>query len=241
MKQRVSIILPTFNEVQNAPLLVNAILEQLKEQYECEILVVDDSSTDGTLSAVNKLNLPMVRTVSRNGLKPSLGASIYDGIKRCQGEYIVFMDSDFNHPPHLIPFMLQSLAYFDCLSGSRFLYGGAMDNPFRYYLSWMFNIFTRLMTGGFITDNLYGFFAFRRSVLLSLPLEEIFWGYGDYAIRLLFEMQKRKKTILQFPVVNGKRIYGTGNTRFLKVFVKYTIAVLSLVLVQKMQRRKAAL
>jgi len=62
----------------------------------------------------------------------------------------------------------------------------------------------------------------------KLNYDDIFWGYGDYCIRLLYYLQKQKTNILQVPAVNGDRRHGRGNSSFLKVFMQYTVETLKL-------------
>ena len=101
-----------------------------------------------------------------------------------------------------------------------------MNNKVRLILSWVFNIFVRLSTGGQITDNLYGFFAIKRHIIERCNYDYIFRGYGDYFIRLIFCLQRDSVAILQFPAENGDRMDGKGNKAFLKTFFQYTAATL---------------
>jgi dolichol-phosphate mannosyltransferase len=163
---------------------------------------------------------PFVRTILRT-CNRGLANSIRTGLEHALGEVLVVMDSDFNHQPHYIPFMVRNLEHFDCVSASRFLYGGGMSDRSRQGMSWIFNIFTRVMTGGEITDSLYGFFAIKREVLGRVDFNRVFWGYGDYCIRLMYFLQKQQASILQFPAINGRRLTGEGNQKFVKIFVQY--------------------
>ncbi len=223
----ISVILPAYNERKNVPLLLVEIHEALGSR-EHEILLVDDDSPDGTAEVVKEMRLPYVQIVPRCGPR-GFAASIFDGVVAAHGDLLVVMDSDFNHQPKYLPFMIENLKYYDCVSASRFLYGGWMDGRVRFKASWIFNIFTRALTGGQVTDSLYGFFAIRREVLAQCPLERIFWGYGDYCIRLMFFLQKMNAAILQFPAVNGRRLGGEPNSRLLGVLLQYTREVLRLV------------
>jgi dolichol-phosphate mannosyltransferase len=90
-------------------------------------------------------------------------------------------------------------------------------------------VFVRIMTRKSITDSLYGFFAIKKEVIQKLNYDKIFWGYGDYCIRLMYYLQKDYVTILQVPAVNGERLKGTGNSRFIKTFFQYAIETLRLV------------
>lgn len=232
---KTSIILPTYNERTNIIPLIDAIGNSLAGR-EFEIMVVDDASADGTYEAVVNLQHPHVRAVRRDRDR-GLAFSIRCGLEQANGEAFILMDSDFNHQPAYLPFMIDALTYYDCVSGSRFVYGGRMDGQVRHLLSWVFNIFTRLATGGQVTDSLYGFVAIKRSVLERCDYDTIFRGYGDYCIRLMHALQSQERTILQFPAVNGRRLSGLGNRRFLPVLLNYTREVIALSLNNRLGRR----
>ena len=134
-----SIILPCYNEKKNVIRLASRINEILKA-YDFEILIVDDNSPDNTYSALRKLGIPNVIPILRTEGK-GLANSIRTGLEKAKGESIVIMDSDFNHNPEYIPFLFENLKFYDCVSASRFLYGGIMDSRMRHLLSWVLNVF----------------------------------------------------------------------------------------------------
>jgi dolichol-phosphate mannosyltransferase len=222
-----SVVLPTYNEKENVVPLVQAVHVALDGIVEHEVLVVDDNSPDGTYEAVRALNQPWLKPILRTEDR-GFANSLRCGAERSHGDAILFMDSDGNHQPKYLPFMVDSLRFYDCVSGSRFLYGGAMNHRARHLLSLSFNQFVRLATGGQMTDSLYGLVAIRRASFERLNLDEIFWGYGDYCIRLLYHLQRSGASILEFPAVNGERLNGKGNDRLGSVFVQYTREVLKL-------------
>jgi dolichol-phosphate mannosyltransferase len=222
----VSIILPCYNEKGNILALIDAIDKELHFVAH-EIIVVDDNSPDGTFLLVEQKNIPYVKPILRTS-DPSLAKSIRRGLEEARGNILVVMDSDFNHQPAYLPMMIKNMDFYDCVSGSRFVYGGGMDTKWRLYCSWIFNIFVRLLTRKFITDSLYGYYSIRREILEKLDYDKIFWGYGDYCIRLMFYLQQSEVNVLQFPAENGKRIAGTGNNRFIKLLFQYANAAIKL-------------
>lgn len=234
MKPKVSVILPTYNEKENVLNLIKEIHKELYE-FDHEILVVDDDSPDGTYEAVVKLDHSFVTGILRKENK-GFALSIRCGIENAKGDFVIIMDSDFNHQPKYLPFMIQALDHYECVSGSRFVYGGGMNSKVRNTLSWIFNIFVRIVTGKLITDSLYGYLAIKKEILEKCDYDDIFWGYGDYCIRLMFYLQRRKVNILQFPAVNGYRKNGEGNNRFLKVFWQYFIETLKLVYKERIRK-----
>lgn len=229
-KTMVSVIVPTYNEAGSILDLVNMIHETLKP-YTHEILIVDDNSPDGTYKLVESLasTNSSVKAILRTKDK-GFAKSIRTGIERSQGDYLVIMDSDFNHDPRHIPFMLNSLNEYDAVFASRFLYGGRGASTRRHIASWSFNIFLRILTDGRITDNLFGYFSIRRDKIFELSFDSIFMGFGDYCIRLLFFMQSKGHTILQIPVVIGERRAGVGNQRKFRTLFQYTMTAIDLIL-----------
>lgn len=230
----ISVVLPTFNEKGSILKLVDSIHTTLSS-WNHEIVVVDDNSPDGTFLHLveNSSSRRFLKPVLRDG-KPSLGGSLGEGFRHASGDIIVFMDSDFNHQPQYLPIIVENLRYYDCVLGSRFLYGGSMNQRVRHLLSWIFNVFVRVITAGKITDNLYGFLGVHRATLNKIDPDKVYWGYGDYCIRLLFYLQRADATILQIPVQNGRRDSGEGNRRFLKTFFQYSIAAIRLAIGERL-------
>ena len=200
-REKISVVLPTYNEQDNIVGLIQAIHHSLSS-VEHEIIVVDDSSDDGTYELAANFQDPRLRIIQRKGSR-SLAKSIAQGIDLSSGDRCVVMDSDFNHKPEYLLLMVEALNKYDCACASRFLDGGGMNNRLRHVLSKIFDAFVRCMTGGRVSDNLYGFFAIKKEILRDLPEEKIFWGYGDYYFRLLYYLQKKRARIFQFPAQNG--------------------------------------
>jgi len=224
----ISVILPAYNESASIGPLIAEIRSALAGR-DFEIIVADDGSPDGTADRVEAIGDARVRVLRRTGER-GLAVSIRDGIRTSRGDIIILMDSDFNHSPAYLPILVDNSRHYDCVIASRFLYGGGMREAWRNWASWSFNIFVRIMTGGTITDCLYGYLAVRRETLFSCDFDRIFWGYGDYCIRLLYYLQKRKTSILQIPALNGTRREGRGNRRFAWVLYQYTREVVKLAL-----------
>ena len=227
-KNTLSIILPCYNERENIVPLVTALCDVMAELGDgLEILVMDDSSPDGTASAVNdafvddvRVNC-VVRTENRG-----LAFSIRDGIERSSGDIVLVMDTDFNHNPKDGYTLFRIAQVADLALGSRFIFGGGMPNQLRYHLSYLYNIFMRIALGTRLDDNLSGFFAIRRSALERLDFDKIFWGYGDYFFRLLLLSQREKLRHVELPVMYDERLGGIQKTRFVSIFTQYTKEVI---------------
>jgi dolichol-phosphate mannosyltransferase len=228
---RAAIILPTYNECDNIVELIQALHGYLEpEGLDYEIVVVDDSSPDGTADVVrgtfgndSRVNL-MVRTAERG-----LASAIRHGIESCNGDVVVVMDTDFNHDPKVVPQLIKLLEYYDVIIGSRFVMGGGMEDRARYFSSFLYNMFIRLMFRTQIQDNLSGFFAMYRSRLQEMDMwDSIFYGYGDYFIRLLMVAWKRRFSMLEVPVYYRLRTRGHSKTQFFSILIQYTAAILKL-------------
>jgi dolichol-phosphate mannosyltransferase len=141
------------------------------------------------------------------------------------------MDTDFNHNPEIIPMMVRYLEDFDIVIGSRFVGGGGMKgSQTRYWGSYLFNAFIKLMLGVRSNDNLSGFFVVKKSLFADAPMNLIFKGYGDYFIKLLYFISHKKFSILEIPVVYDERLSGVSKTNFLKHLMGYTLTVIKLYL-----------
>jgi dolichol-phosphate mannosyltransferase len=224
----VSVILPTYDERDNIVPLVQAIQRELGDAgIAYELLIIDDSSPDGTAQVVRdhfgddeRVRL-FVRTEDRG-----LARAIVYGIKHAQGDTVAIMDTDFNHDPAMLPQMVKFLEYYDIIIGSRFTMGGGMEERWRYLGSFMFNFVIRVILRTQIQDNLCGFFTIRRDKLLSMDVERIFDGYGEYFMHLLFLAWRKKYTILEVPVFYIKRPHGKSKSRFLNMLMNYSWAAL---------------
>jgi dolichol-phosphate mannosyltransferase len=103
-----------------------------------------------------------------------------------------------------------------------------MEDRQRYYNSLFYNLFVRMMLRLQVQDNLSGFFAIHRQKLLALDLDEIFRGYGEYFIRLLFIARGRGYRMLEVPVFYVLRRHGQSKSRFIAMLRDYTGCVFSL-------------
>lgn len=228
---KVSIILPTYNELDSINHLIREILQVLEpENYEFEIIIVDDMSPDGTYREIvrefsgNSRVIPLLRENEKG-----LATAIWHGISNSKGEIIVIMDTDFNHPPSLIPLLVKITDYFDIAVGSRYVIGGGMETSrFRFLGSKLFNKFIHYLLSVKTTDNLSGFFAFNKKILDGIDANSIFYGYGDYFIRFLYVMQKQKRFILEIPVVYKDRKGGLSKTNLKNELFHYTRTVLKI-------------
>jgi dolichol-phosphate mannosyltransferase len=205
--------------------LIEAIQRELHTaKISYEVLVVDDNSPDGTGQAAREhfADDPNIHVCVRT-TEHGLATAILHGIRQAQGDCVAVMDTDFNHDPALLPQMVKFLEYYDLIIGSRFTMGGGMEEKWRYYASFIFNFFVRLILRTQIQDNLCGFFTMRRAKLLSMDLERVFKGYGEYFMHLLFLAWRKNYTILEVPAFYRVRTYGQSKSRFFHMLYSYSL------------------
>ena len=112
-KNKYSILLPTYNERENLPIIVWLLVKYLSaDEVDFEVIVIDDGSPDGTLEVAKQLQ--SVYGSDKIVLRPrekklGLGTAYMHGIKHATGNYIIIMDADLSHHPKFIPQMIQVL------------------------------------------------------------------------------------------------------------------------------------
>ena len=229
-KIRASVILPTYNESGNIVKLIEEIKKELSlKRISHEVIVVDDDSPDKTGLLAQKYfsKIPEVRVVIRKKER-GLATAIRVGLEKAVGEIVVVMDTDFNHEPKVVPRLVEKCKHTDFVVGSRFIKGGGMANKTREFLSYLFNVMIRIIIGSPLHDNLSGFFAMKRIELEKLNYEKIFWGYGDYFIRLIHLAKNRDISFAEVPSFYRDREYGSSKSQFLSMFKDYLLATVNL-------------
>jgi len=201
---RALVIIPTYNERENLPELLRRIFA---EGLPLEVLIIDDNSPDGTGAAADALAAadPRVHVMHRPG-KMGLGSAYVSGFRHAieHGYDAVFeMDADFSHNPDSLPEFLRELEKADLVVGSRYLHGVTVVNwPLkRLILSYLANVYSRVITGMPIKDATGGFKCFRRQVLESLDLSRVKSdGYG-FQIEINFKAWRKGFRIREIPIL----------------------------------------
>jgi dolichol-phosphate mannosyltransferase len=208
-QDRACVILPTYDERENLPLIVPAILEA---SPLVDVLVVDDNSPDGTGAAADALAArePRVRVLHR-GRKEGLGRAYLAGFADAlAGGYgrVVEMDADFSHDPAALPLLLGTDA--DLVLGSRYVRGGKTVHwGFgRRALSRGGSLYARTILGVPVRDLTGGFKCFRRQVLESLDLASVrSTGYA-FQIELTYRALRRGFHVVEVPITFADRRVG---------------------------------
>jgi len=180
---QVSIIIPTYNESQNILKILKSIGDILPPKILTEAIVVDDNSPDGTgkivenyLKNFKKITGYTIDVIHRTA-KKGLSSAILNGIQQAKGDTIVVMDSDFSHPPQIIPRMVDALKKYRCdiVVASRYVKGGKISNwPLkRKFLSKIATSIAKKGLGVQAADPMSGFFAFKRPIIKGLKFDAI--------------------------------------------------------------------
>jgi len=184
-KAEVSIIIPTYNESENVIQVLKSIGEHISKDIATEAIVVDDNSPDGTGKIVEDyINDAQNKTgytvsVIHRKTKSGLSSAILDGIQHSTGETIVIMDSDFSHPPKIIPQLIEEIktSKYDIVIASRYTEGGEVNgwSTKRKLISKTAKGIAKAGLGVNESDPMSGFYAFNRYVIEGIKFDAI--GY----------------------------------------------------------------
>lgn len=202
---QVSVIIPTYNEAENIPIIVPGIAAVLEaNNLQAEIIVVDDNSPDGTAEAVEDLRDRFdVKVIKRNS-KRGLAQSVIEGFENACGEICVVMDADLSHPIETLPEMIKPIlnGQYQATVGSRYIAGGGSTN-------WSFirKVISRgagLLAKGLnkLSDPTSGFMAIRRELLENHIFEPIGWKI------VLEVITKTNAHFKEVPIIFADRING---------------------------------
>jgi dolichol-phosphate mannosyltransferase len=207
--------------------IIRAVAEVLAD-LPLRIVVVDDQSPDGTAQLVRDTfaNDDRVKVIERTRER-GLATAIRDGMLEAD-DVILVMDTDFNHDPADAPRLIAALDRVDVAAGSRFVPGGSMPMWQRYMLSYIYNLGIRVLFLSRHTDHLSGYFAIRRSAFDRIDKAKVFWGFGDYYMRLLILASREGVVVGEVPVRYGNRFSGESKTDFFSIFAGYSREVLKL-------------
>jgi dolichol-phosphate mannosyltransferase len=206
------LVIPTYNEADNLTPLVEAARANLPGG--AHVLVVDDSSPDGTGEIADRLaaehdDVSVVHRPRKEGLGPAyvagLGAALDAG-----AELICHMDADFSHDPADLPRLLEAARNADLVIGSRYVAGGGTENwgATRRAISRWGSAYARSLLGVEVRDLTGGFKVFRREVLEAIELETLdSLGYA-FQVETTFRAIRAGFRVVEVPIVFHERRVG---------------------------------
>jgi dolichol-phosphate mannosyltransferase len=210
---QITIILPTYNEAENLPNLVSALLSL---PLDLAVVVVDDQSPDGTgqiadeLSARHQGKVAVLHRMGKLGLR----SAYVEGFRKAfeeGAEAVVQMDADFSHDPNVLPEMARCLVSCDVVTGSRYVQGGSLDEhwpAWRKSLSAFGNFYARTILASPLHDMTTGFRMWRREVLQAMPLDRIRSNGYIFLVEMIYVAYIMGFKITEVPIHFADRRWG---------------------------------
>lgn len=234
-KDKVAIIIPTYNEKDNISGIIKAILDILPQAY---IVVIDDNSPDGTADITQVLcgrnnRIHLVRRPKKSGLGQAYKEGFAYVLKNLDTEYIFEMDADFSHNPQYIPMFLHYAKTFDLVTGSRFLHRVSIKNRtiLRNIISKSTKRLANILLNLRFTDVTTGFKCFKRTVLEKLDFNKIESDGFAFQIEVTYYINQIGGKIKEIPILFYERTVGNSKMSFEIIFE-------GVILVMKLLRRR---
>ena len=210
--EKALVIIPTYNEAENIKKVIEATIKEKK----FDVLIVDDSSPDGTATIVKEIikSYPKKIFLEVKKNKDGLGRAYIHGFKWAVDkmyDYIFEMDADFSHNPSELVTMLDYLKEGkDMVIGSRYIKGINVVNwPLgRIILSYLASVYVRLITSMPIKDPTAGFVGYKREVLEEIVLDKVkFVGYA-FQVEMKYKTWRKKFSYIEHPIIFTNRTLG---------------------------------
>lgn len=207
------IVIPTYNELENISEMIPRLLDL---PIGADVLVVDDSSPDGTgdvvLSFSDTGRVHLLSRPVKNGLGQAYVAGFNWALQQGCYDPVIQMDADFSHNPDIVPELVEALDKYDFVIGSRYSNGVNVVNwpLYRLMLSWFANKYSKVVTGLPVEDVTAGFKAFRRSALEKLDLDSIRSDGYSFQIEVTYKLYKAGCSVTEIPIVFVDRHSGSS-------------------------------
>ena len=203
--------MPTFNESGN---ILNAVSNLFAHNPNVDLLIVDDSSPDGTGKIADSLakedkRISVLHRLGKDGLGAAYIAGFGWAFER-DYEFLVEMDADGSHRAQDLPLLLEAANDNDLVIGSRYVRGGRTENwpMHRQILSRGGNLYARVMLGGKLNDMTAGFRVFRTSFLKSLDLKTINARGYSFQIEMAYRTLRSGGRAAEVPITFVERVIG---------------------------------
>ncbi len=208
------LVLPTYDEAANVEPLVEAARTKLPP--DAQVLIVDDSSPDGTGAIADRLaerhaNVRVLHRPRKEGLGPAYIAGFREALAGGAG-LILEMDADFSHDPAYLPRLLDAARRADLVLGSRYVEGGGVSDwgPLRRAVSRGGSAYARLVLGVGVRDLTGGFKCFRREVLEAIDLDRITTRGYAFQVEMTYRALRRGFRVVEVPIVFRERRVGSS-------------------------------
>ncbi len=198
--KKISVVIPAYNEEKRLPGTLKKIKNFFKtNKIKNEIIVVDDGSTDNTVSVAKKYKIKILKNEKNSGK----GYSVKRGVFSAKGDIILFTDADLSTPIEFLKhFINEHNSGFDVVIASRALSGSEVkipQPPLRELSGKIFNIFVRLITWLPIHDTQCGFKSFTQNAAKKIFSRLTIWGFG-FDVESLYIAKKSGFKISEYPV-----------------------------------------
>ncbi|MER3447918.1 MAG: hypothetical protein C4291_14300 [Candidatus Dadabacteria bacterium] len=224
---KVSVIVPTYKEKDNLPELIDRIFKALKG-YDFEVIIVDDNSPDGTAGVARGLSkiYGNIKVIERP-VKLGLASAIRDGISNADGDVIVCKDADLQHPPELLPKMIEKAKEgYEVVIASRYIDGGKIEgwSAFRKFISKSAILLAHILFPKMraVKDVASGFFLLKRGVISGTQLNST-----GYKIIPEVLVKGKYERVTEIPYVFKPRKRGKSKLS-LKDVISYAVFLLKL-------------
>nr|XP_057906854.1 dolichol-phosphate mannosyltransferase subunit 1 isoform X2 [Doryrhamphus excisus] len=214
-RDKYSVLLPTYNERENLPLIVWLLVKYFDESgYKYEIIIIDDGSPDGTLAVAEQLQT--IYGDDKILLRPrasklGLGTAYIHGMKHASGNFIIIMDADLSHHPKFIPEFIekQKEGDYDLVSGTRYRGNGGVYgwDLRRKLISRGANFLTQVLMRPGASDLTGSFRLYKKNVLESLVERCVSRGYV-FQMEMIVRARQLNYTIGEVPISFVDRVYG---------------------------------
>lgn len=232
-KLKLSVILPTYNERENLPIIIYLLYKYLDNcNLDFEIIIIEDGSPDGTLEVAKKLQDIYTEIVILNrGQKLGLGTAYKAGLELATGDFIILMDADLSHHPKFIPEFLKKVQEknYDIVTGTRYSgTGGVYGWDFKRKLtSCGANVLTQLALGPSVSDLTGSFRLYKKHVLQRLMSFAKSKGYA-FQMEIIVLAEQKGYKIGEVPISFVDRVYGQSKMGMEEI-VRFLFGVVDLV------------
>lgn len=241
MQEKISIVIPTYNEIGNIQKLitnVQKVLEKYNPDYE--IIVVDDNSPDGTGELVKKISkinskVKLIQRPERTGL----GDAYKVGFQHAKGNIIFEMDADLSHNPKDIPKFLKGLEYGDIVVGSRYIKGGGnlYRQKKRIIISRVANILASFFFQIHLTDCTSGYRAYKRKVIDTI-IPYVNCQKYTFQVEMLEKAKIFNFKVCEVPIKFRDRYNGESKFNISEVLEFLKVLIKKILIIDRVKKRR---